>query len=216
MKPNSKSKVSEQRSDVEPENQSRPPPQEEPYDPFDPVNVRLDTTDFSSSLSEEIISEVTFGKPRYEHFFRVHPSPEYHVRGGLLDAERKTYLVNPAVARAFEGTNLVPIYSADLYLCITRSRALYLWGVKVPKKDGGTKWNESARNAIAEATKQWIRIQSGKDERYHIIPSQVGDQLGEPQWPKEPFKDLLRMAFEGKYIDKADHEVIRKLRGLQA
>ena len=32
-------------------------------------------------------------------------------------------------------------------------------------------------------------------------------------WPDTPFRDLLRTAFKGRYIDSLDHPVLRKLRG---
>jgi hypothetical protein len=42
---------------------------------------------------------------------------------------------------------------------------------------------------------------------------QATGQLGEPQWPAVPFKELLRVAFKGRFIDSLDHPVLRRLRG---
>jgi hypothetical protein len=38
-------------------------------------------------------------------------------------------------------------------------------------------------------------------------------QLGEPEWPTVPFRELLRVAFKDRLIDRADHPVLRRLRG---
>ena len=35
----------------------------------------------------------------------------------------------------------------------------------------------------------------------------------EPEFPDLPMKEILRIAFKGKYIDSIDHPVLRKLRG---
>ena len=37
--------------------------------------------------------------------------------------------------------------------------------------------------------------------------------LDEPKWPDKSFGELLRIAFENRIIDRADHPVIRELNG---
>jgi hypothetical protein len=38
--------------------------------------------------------------------------------------------------------------------------------------------------------------------------------ISEPAWPDASFQDLLRIAFRDRMIDRVDHPVIRRLRGL--
>jgi hypothetical protein len=38
-------------------------------------------------------------------------------------------------------------------------------------------------------------------------------QLAAPEWPELPFRQLLSIAFKGRFIDTLDHPVLRKLRG---
>ena len=40
----------------------------------------------------------------------------------------------------------------------------------------------------------------------------MGD-LGEPQWPEEPFEQLLELAFSGRYITDLDHPAVLRLKG---
>ena len=38
-------------------------------------------------------------------------------------------------------------------------------------------------------------------------------QLGEPEWPDLPFRELLRIAFKDRFISDLDHPALRRLRG---
>ena len=38
-------------------------------------------------------------------------------------------------------------------------------------------------------------------------------QFSEPRWPDMEFKDLLRIAFKDRLIERVDHPVLRSLRG---
>ena len=35
-----------------------------------------------------------------------------------------------------------------------------------------------------------------------------------PEWPSEPFPEILKIAFKGRLIENANHLVIQRLRGL--
>ena len=37
--------------------------------------------------------------------------------------------------------------------------------------------------------------------------------LPEPEWPEQSLRDLLSIAFKGRYIDSLDHPVLKHLRG---
>jgi hypothetical protein len=38
--------------------------------------------------------------------------------------------------------------------------------------------------------------------------------MGDPDWPEHSFSDLLRIAFAEHLIDRVEHPVIKRLRGL--
>jgi hypothetical protein len=38
--------------------------------------------------------------------------------------------------------------------------------------------------------------------------------MADPKWPDLPFMELLRIAFRDRMIDRVDHPVIKRLRGL--
>ena len=38
-------------------------------------------------------------------------------------------------------------------------------------------------------------------------------QLSDPEWPKEPLRDLLAIAFGTHRIDSSDRPVLKRLRG---
>jgi hypothetical protein len=37
--------------------------------------------------------------------------------------------------------------------------------------------------------------------------------LGDPQWPDHPFKELIELAFHDKVIDTLEHAVVREING---
>jgi hypothetical protein len=56
----------------------------------------------------------------------------------------------------------------------------------------------------------WVRvIPSGKS--YVTFVAQ--GNLGEPKWPEESFPKLLKIAFKDRFVDSADHPLLRQLRG---
>ena len=47
---------------------------------------------------------------------------------------------------------------------------------------------------------------------YEIFEAQ--SIMADPQWPELSFQELLRIAFRDRLIDRVDHPVVRRLRGL--
>ena len=45
------------------------------------------------------------------------------------------------------------------------------------------------------------------------MSSKPARQWPDPQWPDVPFKELLRIAFNERYIDSLDHPALQSLRG---
>ena len=63
---------------------------------------------------------------------------------------------------------------------------------------------------LAEAG--WLRIGANMGAGCYDTWEAVGE-IPEPKWPDVSFRELLRLCFQGRMIDRADHPIIRRLRG---
>jgi hypothetical protein len=67
---------------------------------------------------------------------------------------------------------------------------------------------------VSIAEKQWVRMRSVKGiGGYHITVADGAFAKKDPEWPTEPFSELLKTAFAGKYIDNLQHPLVRRLSG---
>jgi hypothetical protein len=182
-------------------------------DPFNPANLRL-TQDFAASIGvKKLLLVVPVRTPDKSWFVRVHPDPKYRVQTALLELkeQRETYLV---------AQNLWPDLATEpsfkpklLATAISRQKVLFLWPVNLPRADGRTdNWSSSALEAIEHAAKRWVRITANMAGGHYDV-HEAHSQLTEPEWPEQSFRDLLEMAFKGRFIDRSDHHVLRLLRG---
>jgi hypothetical protein len=61
--------------------------------------------------------------------------------------------------------------------------------------------------------KGWVRIKANSSLGAYEIFKADG-ALSEPEWPGLTFSELLRIAFRDYYVNKLDHAVVKRLRGL--
>jgi hypothetical protein len=180
-------------------------------DPFDPARLRIDSTTDDALGVERPILHVPVMRPGNQMFFRVHTGPEMRLdaRAIILEAERETYLVTPAIAAQIPGETR-PV---RLLACIPRIGGVFLWPLKLPRDDRReNNWGPSARKAAELGEKKWTRMQSNMAlGAYDVTTS---DHYPDPVWPNVTLCELLRIAFgDGRLIDREDHAVIRQLRG---
>ena len=128
-----------------------------------------------------------------------------------LKDERETYLVHPHfVPELGEGEHFI----ACLYLVINRQKTLSIWPVRLPAPDGRQMaWHTSAMEAAELAMKKWVRIVPNMNlgaNEIHVAERDFDD----PEWPEQPFPEILKIAFKGRLIENADHPVMQRLRGL--
>jgi hypothetical protein len=96
---------------------------------------------------------------------------------------------------------------------INRQGVLFLWPIRLPGADGRLdEWSRTALEAADRASRGWVRVAANMSLGAYDVYEAAG-QLGEPEWPTEPFKELLRVGFKGRLIDTLDHPVLRRLRG---
>jgi hypothetical protein len=187
---------------------------DEPTDPFDVDKLRA--TGLDDIGIERVTLAIAVRKPKRTEFFRTHPDTDAYwldtfVLERDVELEREIYLVVPGVRSEL----IDELRSVRLITCMSKGGTVFLWPAKLPTEDarGGRLWAETALQ-IAEAAKtHWVRMVGRSKDGYYDMFRAVGD-LGEPDWPDKPLKELLRLAFRGdRLIDGPNHPVLRELAG---
>jgi hypothetical protein len=185
----------------------------EPFDPFDPAALRIDS-DMDIS-TEKVLTAVPVRKPKRDEFFRVHPGEDYTMDALVIerdeDMDRAVYVVVPAFAGA------VPEVARRVRLFTWISRRggnVFLWPAKLPLEGGssGNRYSETGLKIAEHAKTHWLRMYGDRNLGGYQEVKARGN-LDEPKWPDKTFAELLRIAFEGRIIDRIDHPVIRELNG---
>jgi hypothetical protein len=180
-------------------------------DPFDPAKLRLSQEFVESAGVRKLLTTIPVGKPNQQDFVRVHPDPAYRLEVGLIELkdDREVYLVSPSVAHDLAGE----FKPYTVYTCINRQGVVRLWPVRIPDDGRVLEWHRSAAEAAQRAVTQWVRVKAntsiGAYEMY--IAESVKT---EPEWPELSFHELLRIAFRDRLIDRLDHPVVNRLRGI--
>ena len=188
-------------------------PAEANPDPFDPARLRLDQSFVETAGVKKLLTTVPVDKPNDQDYVRTHPSKEYRETVAIirLRADRETYVVVPEIAQALPGECAF----VRLYTCINRQGAIRLWPVTLPGPDGrlfeGHRvMAEAAEGAIA----RWTRIKWNQSiQSYDVF--EASQLIPDPEWPDFPFRELLRVGFRDRLIDRLDHPVLEMLRGLR-
>lgn len=182
-------------------------------DPFDPARLRL-TQDFAAAAGvKKALITVPVRKPDKSWFVQVHPDPAYRIQTAVIELkeDREVYLIDPTLwpELATEAT----FGPRALFTAITRQGVVFLWPVRLPGADGKLdEWSQSSIEAATMATGKWCRVVANM----HLGAYEVFEAAGElaaPAWPDVPLSELLRIAFKGRFVDRLDHPVLRKLRG---
>ena len=180
-------------------------------DPFDPAALRL-SQDFAALADvKPILATVPVRKPNKQDYNRVHAAEDYQLTTALLELkdERETYLVAPDLRHELFG-ELVPV---TIFTAINRQGVVFLWSCRLPDETGRSNpWHESALEAAARAKTNWMRIAADMSLGAYRIWEASGE-LPEPEWPEQSLRDLLAIAFKGRYIDTHDHAVLKRLCG---
>jgi hypothetical protein len=184
----------------------------EPGDPFDLSRLRL-TQDFVETGGvKRLLTTIPVRKPAPQDFTRVHRDPSYRAAVAIVEFkdERENYLVSIDVARELPGE----FTSVVLYTAINRSGVTYLWPVRLPATDGRVlEWHRSAAEAAERAMDRWIRVRANMSlGAYEMF--EAAATIPDPVWPELSFQEMLRIAFRDRLVDRLDHPVIKRLRGL--
>jgi hypothetical protein len=67
-------------------------------------------------------------------------------------------------------------------------------------------------SVIAES--RWIRIIANQNVgAYEVFKAEA--QMADPVWPDLTFQQILEIAFKDRLINDLDHQIIRRLKGLE-
>jgi hypothetical protein len=182
-------------------------------DPFtDLSQIRLDQSFADSCGVKKLLTTIPVRRPFPQDFVRVHPDPTYRGNFPIIDlkSEREIYVVTKQMAAALVG-ECVPVI---LFTAINRQGVVFIWPVRLPGYDGKTStWHQSANEAAERAMNNWVRVKANMSlGAYDIFEAEAS--LQEPEWPNMPFNELLRVAFKDRLVDRIDHPVIKRFRGL--
>ena len=181
-------------------------------DPFDPASLRLDQSFADGAGVKKLITTVPVRKPNRQDFVRVHPDPAFRLTPAAiieLRDDRETYLVLPLMAAELAGEIAV----ATLFLTINRQGVVHLWPVKLPGPDGKhNEWHRSAAEAADVAMKRWVRVTANMSlGAYEVYEAQAN--IPDPTWPDLSLSEILKIAFRDRIVDRADHPLVKQLRG---
>ena len=155
-------------------------------------------------------------RPNRLDFVRVHPDPSYRVNMALFSApsdsgDEDVYFVRPEMlAEIAKECRHYTIFTA-----VNLQGGVFLWRVALPVDDGRepNTWLTTNREAAELAITKWVRVASDRNAGAYSVIEYEGPPI-EPAWPKESFLDLLKLAFKNKIIDRPDHPMVLRLRGI--
>src|SRR5262249_13693323 len=143
----------------------------------------------------------------------VHPDEAYRLQTAVIELkeDRETYLVSPALWGELVGE---PTFSPRaLFFAVNRQGVPFLWPIRLPGPDGkADEWSRSALDAARLAESRWVRVRANMSLGAYEVDYATGP-LPDPEWPDVAFRELLRVAFRDRFVDRPDHPVLRKLRG---
>jgi len=185
-------------------------------DPFaDLANIRVDQNFANTPGLKTLRTIIPVRRPGKQEFFRVNPDPNYRLPAAIMVDEtedKEMYLLLGGLHTQLPGEFKL----VNLRLTISMQNVLAIWPVTIPGYNGEmpNSWHLSAENAASIAEMQWTRMRSVKAlGGYQITVADGAFAKKEPEWPTEPFSELLKTAFAGKYIDNLQHPLVQRLFG---
>jgi len=181
-------------------------------DGFDLENLRLSQNFRELVGVKKLLITVPVRKPGKQDFFRVRPGEDWRLETMVLEIkeDRETYLVAPELWPELPG-ELVP---KVLLITINRQGVIAIWPVRLPGEDGRQdNWSRSALEAADLGRRNWIRLVANMSLGGYEIYQATRDDLPEPIWPDLSFQEILKIAFQDRFIQTLDHSAIRRLKG---
>jgi hypothetical protein len=167
-------------------------PGESGPDPFDLASAVVDQDYLKAAATEQMARPLKIRKPGKEFFMALPFYLPFNLYADTADGkiDKDFYFVMPSMALAMEGET----FQADLVLCVNSHDVAFFWPVRLLDEDRTNAWTESARDAVKQATTNWVRIKSNQKPGagYYDIILAKGD-LGEPKFPVTDQEGYLRL-----------------------
>jgi hypothetical protein len=185
----------------------------EPLNPFDPESLRLNQSFADTVGVKKLLTTVPVRKPNRQEFVRVRSDSAFRLTPAAiieLKEDREVYLLRPDIIPAVPGE----FATVTLYTTISRQGTLFLWPVKLPNADGRhNEWHRSAAEGAECAMEKWVKVTASMSLGAYEI-SEARGELSEPIWPDYAFREILKIAFRDRLVDRADHPLIQRLLGI--
>jgi hypothetical protein len=133
-------------------------------------------------------------------------------RAGKSDGggDEEMYFVHQSVLAEMDGEYRLH----SIYTAVDLQGNPFLWSVPIDDSDREpNNWLVTNREAAELAIERWVRVASDRGAGAYKIIEYEGPPI-EPVFPQEPFLELLKLAFKNRMIDRPDHPMILRLRGL--
>jgi hypothetical protein len=182
-------------------------------DQLSPENFRVDQSMLDEPVVKTILTSVPIRKPYAQEFIRVHPDPDYR-EGPVffinLKQNSEFYLVNPELKHELRPREY---WVGHVFLATNRLGKPFLWIVTAQSPTGRiSDWYTSAIECAEQAMKQWIQVVADRDAGVYTV-ALAEDQLEDPEWPEQTFRELFRIGFKRRTVNSLDHPVFKQLRG---
>ena len=137
--------------------------------------------------------------------FRTHPDSERTTTVFLSRAGDEWWLIHPKVVERYRIPRL---WQADLYEGVQENGTSFVLPVTYPLP-GCETWYESLSNVVQLARKQWVSIESDKEQAcYNLLPSKKKWQAL-PAWLEATFAEVVEFAFLDRIITTGDEAKAR-------
>ena len=166
-------------------------------------------------IAKRDLSIIPVRKPKKTEWFRVRSGNDWRIDLPLYeDADGDTYLIGSDFLSFLNERALVR--RARIYtLLVHGSGVLLLSPIGLPDVDGKlNSYNRSREEHYRKAETEWISISANKDlAGYDVWTPET--RIPEPEWPTPPntLKEMLSIAFKGRYINDPDHPILNQLKG---
>jgi hypothetical protein len=162
---------------------------------------------------KSVLVNVPVGRPANNVYFRVNPDPAMMLQATVIRDEegtRKAYYFVPPDMRAHPKLEPRLRWVTIVLVNTWPGSAFLLW--PVPRDDSLKVWRSEKKAADLAKTHWTMLVWNQEKADYNI---EIAEKINkEPEWPIQPFEQLLKLGFADLIPDNQDHPYVRRLRGI--
>jgi hypothetical protein len=199
------------------EGQDYEPPGEVAYNPLKLSSLRSRSNVLKGVWTDPSRVPV-LARPEANTWVRVRPGEEYAAIIDLLVATNASnsgdrnvvYVATDNVRPELERF----VRPHRIALGITyHDKVEFLWARSLAA--GSNTWTDSIMRAMDAAETDWIALESDRPRgEYRVHHSPRSADWGDPEWTDRTLEDVIALALRDRIIDSLDHEVAKRLLGL--